>query len=80
MADDDFTKFVKAEIKYINDAKWYEGINTHRDPGENFIEHWALDHASEFREKWNMSKCKVCVNGGICGNNLKTECHSFIES
>ena len=74
---DDFSKFIKAELKCIDEAKWYEGERIHTDPGIPFVEKWTVEHAKEFRDKWNKSICKKCVSGHICGNYLKAECKDF---
>lgn len=77
---DNFYKFLQAEIKYINESKWYEGERTGKDPGLEYVERWAETHAQEFREKWNKSLCKKCANGHVCGNKLKNDCASFTTS
>lgn len=74
---DDFNKFMQAELKHIDDAKWYEGIRTGKDPGESFVNDWATKNAKEFRDKWNASKCKQCRDGHLCGNTVKEECENF---
>jgi hypothetical protein len=75
--ENEFEKFMNAEIKYINDAKWYEGIRTNKDPGNPFIESWAISDAKIFRDKWNKSCCKKCADCNLCGNNVRETCDKF---
>ena len=72
-----FEKFIKAEQKYIDDAKYYEGINTNSDPGINYIYQWISKYAKEFRQKWDVSICKDCFKADKCGDKLKFNCDSF---
>ena len=74
-----FKNFMKAERKYINDAKYFEGINTKKDPGEMYIIAWIRQNAEEFRIKWDISKCKECNCAGQCGDKLKIQCDKFNE-
>ena len=74
-----FNNYLKAEKKYIEDAKWFEGINTNKDPGDKFILNWIQKHAKEFREKWMKTECQYCVKAGICGDQLKVKCKESIR-
>ena len=74
---DDFFRFMHAEQKYIDDAKWYEGIRINRDPGDAFVMQWALQHAKEFRDMWDKSNCKNCCLCSACGNNVIEDCDNF---
>ena len=75
--EDDFFRFIHAEQKYIEDAKWYEGIRICRDPGDEYIMQWTAEHAKEFRERWNESVCRTCILCCACGNNVYKKCDSY---
>lgn len=70
-----FNRFIYSQIKYINDAKYYEGINTHQDPGDIFVELFVYENGAYFRDRWNNSQCSKCVNE--CGDLLKECCENF---
>ncbi|MEM4261083.1 MAG: hypothetical protein QXG00_07615 [Candidatus Woesearchaeota archaeon] len=74
-----FNHFLKAQQKFINDAKYFEGINIHKDPGESYIINWITKNAKNFRTKWEVSKCKDCEKSYRCGDKLRTECEEFEE-
>ena len=70
-------KFIKIELKYFDDAKFYEGINIHKDPGQEFIFNFIQINAQTLREKWEKSKCQHCYKWKNCGHLLKVECKNF---
>ena len=72
-----FEKYLIAQIKYINDAKWYEGIHICHDPGEQFVECWVMKNANMFRERWNNCMCCSCEKADKCGDLLKEGCTEF---
>jgi hypothetical protein len=74
-----YKNFIKAEVHYLDDAKYLEGINIHKDPGNEFVMNWIATSSKSFREKWDMSACKNCCHGGICGDRLKSNCNDFEE-
>ena len=59
-----FENFLKAQVHYVEEAKYFEGINKNYDPGEKYILDWVVSKASIFREKWDASKCRMCTSGG----------------
>lgn len=75
MDNDDLDRYLKAEIKYIEDAKWFEGIRTHTDPGDFFIQSWIISSANNFRLQWEQSCCRFCQCD--CRDNLKPKCDNF---
>lgn len=75
--DKNFEKFIKTQIKYFNDAKFYEGINSKKDPGDFFLINFIQTSASTIREKWENSKCKCCKNWQHCADLLKCECIKY---
>jgi len=78
MTSSDFPNYVKVQKDYIEMAKYYEGLKIHNDPGEAWIlNEWMPQHASHFRESWNLSCCKICKNVLNCGHMLKKECFNF---
>jgi len=74
-----FQNFLKAQVHYVEEAKYFEGINKNYDPGEKYILDWINSQASIFREQWNASKCKMCTSGGECGDLLKKFCEGYKE-
>jgi len=74
-----YEKFQKTELKFLNDCKYFEGINTHKDPGEEFVTEWIQANAQMFRDKWNESLCKECEYCESCGHLLKIQCDRFME-
>jgi hypothetical protein len=80
----DHIRFMSAETKLIEIAKWIEGEHTHRDPGATeqeknaFMEKWIVDHATGVRNAWNDSKCRTCCKD--CFYNMKKECSNFLEN
>lgn len=74
-----FENFLKAQIKYVEDSKYFEGINKNYDPGEKFILEWVKTQANNFRARWDDSKCKLCTSGGKCGDKLKKFCEGYEE-
>jgi ribosomal protein L37E len=80
----DHRRFILAETKLIEIAKWIEGEHIHKDPGATeeernaFMEKWIMDHASGVRSAWNDSRCRIC--GKECFYNMKKECPDFFEN
>ena len=74
-----FQNYLKAEKKFIEDAKYFEGINTNKDPGNEFIISWVELYAQKFRDRWLKSKCQHCKDSVECGNKLKEECDKCKE-
>ena len=70
-----FKRYMFAQVKYFNDAKYFEGINTHNDPGDGFIEVFVCQKSVLFRESWNRSQCSKCCKD--CGDLLKEYCDNF---
>ena len=72
-----FENFLKAQIKYFEDAKWYEGLKRNSDPGESYLQEEINKQADTFRRRWLRSQCQNCGLGWKCGNLLKTQCSEF---
>lgn len=72
-----FENFLKAQIKYFEESKWYEGEKRKSDPGEEYLMNQITKEAENFRMRWQRSQCKDCRCGGKCGNLLKTRCPEF---
>jgi len=70
-------KIIKVELEYFNDAKYFEGINSKKDPGEFFIMEMIKTNGAELRKRWNESKCQNCLKWEKCGHKLKVECDQF---
>ena len=51
-------KFCKTEISKINLDKWFKGLETKQDPGEEYIKQWVKENAPVFRKKYNSKKMK----------------------
>jgi hypothetical protein len=74
-----FNRALKVEMKYIDDAKYFRGIDTNSDPGQDFIIKWSTTSAGMFREMFDSSICKNCQHCEDCGHYLKKECKNFKE-
>ena len=72
-----FCKYLKSEMKKIDEDKWYEGERIRRDPGQEYIIDWINRNAKEWKEKWEKSKCQHCSFWLECGHKLKTDCDRF---
>ncbi len=70
-------KYVRVQVKKIEIDKWYEGCRINNDPGEGFILDWIENNAGYFRNKWNASQCKNCINWKRCGYELLDTCDMF---
>jgi hypothetical protein len=71
-----FEIFINAQAKAIEIAKWLEGEQTNKDPGENFIKHWIRTNAKNFSLNWENSQCKQCKSAD-CRYNAKKHCKNF---
>lgn len=76
----DTRRYLLAERRFISDAKWYEGLRTQKDPGEEFILCWIKFNALWFRKQWDSSCCKQCAYAERCGHKLMKTCEEFKES
>lgn len=72
-----FENFLKAQIRFLEEEKWYEGERRHCDPGQEFILEQIKKISETFRRRWDCSICKECCLGYKCGNLLKTRCTEF---
>lgn len=72
-----FCKFLKSEMKKIDEDKWYEGERTCRDPGQEYIIDWINRNAKEWRDGWEKSVCQHCTSWFECGHNLKKDCERY---
>lgn len=74
---DDFERFIVSELKKIDIDKWQEGCRLHKDPGPEFIENWIKENAPHFRQAWDESQCKTCLNWTECGWKLLKTCSQY---
>lgn len=78
MADEGYmTKFMAAQIRKIEEDKWFEGIRIQSDPGKKFVIEWIMKRALWFRTAWDQSLCKDCCRASSCGHNLRSHCDEF---
>lgn len=47
----DHSEFMKKQVKWIEDEKWYEGERRGCDPGEAFVRELIRSSAAKFREE-----------------------------
>jgi hypothetical protein len=73
-----FENFLRAQSKFLEEAKWFEGERRHSDPTEKFILETITESSKSFRHQWEVSKCKDCAISWKCGNTLKINCTIFI--
>ncbi|MFW6219606.1 MAG: hypothetical protein ACOC33_02055 [bacterium] len=71
--------FLVSQIKKIQIDKWIEGVHTSSDPGEEYVIKWISEQASSFRDAWNKSCCKSCINNNECGYLVKKECPFYLD-
>lgn len=76
---DNYEKFKKIQIERIEKEKWIEGEATSSDLGDLFIMDWIYNNAKMFRDQWNNSLCKNCLNCFICGYNVISACDIYQE-
>ena len=76
---DEQEKFMRAQIKKIENDKWFEGEYINRDPGDDFIVDWIYHNAKMFRYSWDISLCKSCSNCRDCGFNAVSACETYVE-
>lgn len=72
-----FENFLKAQVKYLEEGKWYEGERRKCDPGDEYLIELINQNSETFRRRWECSQCKDCEIGYKCGNLLKTRCPEF---
>jgi len=68
-------RFLAAERKAIEVAKWLKGVEIHSDPGNGFVYDWVESFAREFRDRWPSSKCKDCIRD--CAYECKSFCDKY---
>lgn len=76
---DNFDKFLICEIKRIEIDKWDEGLKILTDPGNDYVLNWIECSATNFRNEWNESLCKDCINCLNCGWRAKNKCDNYIK-
>lgn len=74
---DGMGKFAQVQIRRIEEDKWFEGIRLKRDPGSGYVLNWILSRALWFRNTWEQSLCKKCVNWHCCGHQIRQNCRHF---
>ena len=74
-----FQRFMESQIHRIDIDKWCEGERIRNDPGLNYIFRWIEYKAEVFKKRWNISKCKSCINWETCGFKVLTECDKYIK-
>lgn len=72
-----FQKYISAQVSRIDIEKWLEGCNKGYDPGEEYVLAWIETQGKHFREAWDSSSCKRCLNN--CRHLTKQKCSEFIE-
>lgn len=73
----EFENYLKAQVKYFENEKWYEGERRKKDPGMEYVMKLIEEKAIEFRAKWDISRCCRCFYGDRCGDKLKEKCDEF---
>jgi len=74
---DNFDKFMRVELKRIEVDKWIKGEKIKADPGNTYVENWVGKNGKDFRDAWNLSKCKSCRFCLGCGFEVKLMCDNF---
>jgi hypothetical protein len=68
-------RFIDAERRAIEHAKYLEGCKTGKDPGNDFVLLWVDKYASDFRARWEHSACKSCAEK--CSHEVKAFCERY---
>lgn len=71
-------RYLYAETERIQKDKWLEGEKLGHDPGDDYVSKWIAKNAVAFREKWEYSVCKNCLN--ICAYEVRSFCSNYIEA
>lgn len=74
MSTEEFYKFMIAQTKKIMVDKFDEGVRICRDPGSEYVLSWIKEKAADFREKWQVCKCRTCIHAKDCGFKEAQEC------
>ncbi|MDD5649380.1 MAG: hypothetical protein PHF86_03035 [Candidatus Nanoarchaeia archaeon] len=81
-----FMLFIEAQKHAIEKAIFLDSQKENRDlrydkngnlSSAYFIE-WINNHASEFRDAWELSTCRKCKKVSTCYDCLRTSCDSFV--
>lgn len=72
-----FIKFLEIERRKIDEDKFFAGIRTSSDPGEEYIVDWIKRNAKMFRCEWEESCCKHCKHWKVCGHRILKKCTDF---
>lgn len=75
-----FEKYIKAEIKNIDVDKFFEGIKLQRDPGAEYVENWVMAHSKKFRDKWTESVCSKCSNWNCIIEHSRICCLQMLKT
>ena len=70
-------EFMEVQIHKIQVDKWTQGERQCCDPGDTFIMDWIYCNASTFRDSWQVSLCKDCLNVRECGYYSLSACNNF---
>lgn len=66
-------RFLEAQRRAVDCAKWLEGVEIGHDPGNGFVINWIELFAKKFRDQWQNSCCKDCKK------DCAYECRSFCD-
>jgi len=72
-----FCKFLRTEMKKIDEDKLYEKARHHKDPDQSYIVNWIQRNAAKWREEWESSDCKHCLYWDVCGHRARKNCSDF---
>ena len=72
-------EFILCEIMRVDIDKWFEGLEQHQDPGNEYIIEWIKDNAAQYRDDWENSLCCTCTNWEDCGWRALFECDYYQE-
>ena len=75
----DHYEFMKVQVHRIEIDKWCQGERQHSDPGDGFIIDWVYTNAKSFRDEWQNSLCKHCINHRECGYYALCSCDNYIQ-
>gem|GEM_PF-513219 len=69
--------FMRAQIKRIEEDKYFAGCERQRDPGSAYVMEWIERQAIQFRHAWDISRCCHCILSDQCGHHVKLECNTY---
>ncbi len=79
-SEQEFQDFIRIQVEKLKIDKWIEGERICSDPGIEYEFFWIEQNAKNYKNAWNISKCKSCGSRRHCGYNTLSACDGYIAS